>query len=232
MLGRMAEAGIGSPGRRSLAQERAAMVRDQLRARGIRDELVLAAMAIVPRERFVGDAQGPWAYADDALPIEAGQTISQPYVVARMTELLAPRPGERVLEVGTGSGYQTAVLATLGAHVLSLERHPELARLARQRLEDLGLADRVEIRVADGSVGAPDDGPFAGIIVTAAAPAIPAALRNQMADGGRMVIPVGPRGQQDLMMVVRTGNDWHETSDGPVVFVPLIGEEGFPAPGQ
>ena len=203
------------------------MVAQQLRARGIRDERVLDAMAKVPRERFIADTQRPWAYADEALPIESGQTISQPYIVARMTELLAPKRGDRVLEVGTGSGYQAAVLATLGAHVLSLERHADLAETARARLADLGLSDLVEVRVADGSLGAPGDAPFTGIIVTAAAPAIPDSLREQLADGGRMVIPVGTRREQELMLVVRHGDEWREYPDGPVVFVPLVGEEGF-----
>ena len=203
------------------------MVVHQLRDRGIRDERVLDAMARVPREQFVSEPQRAWAYADEALPIDAGQTISQPYVVARMTELLMAQPDQRVLEVGTGSGYQAAVLATLGARVLSIERHARLAEEARARVAALGLADRVEIRVGDGSVGAPDAAPFPGIIVTAAPPHIPIALREQLADGGRMVIPVGPRDQQELMVVERHGNEWREWSDGPVMFVPLVGEEGW-----
>ena len=208
-------------------QARSAMVADQLRARGIRDERVLDVMAAIPRERFVSDTQRPWAYADEALPIESGQTISQPYIVARMTELLAPRADDRVLEVGTGSGYQAAVLAALGARVLSIERHAGLATTALRRLEELGLDDRVEIRVGDGSVGAPDAAPFDGIIVTAAAPAIPAPLREQLADGGRLVIPVGTRFEQRLLLVVRAGDEWREYPDSPVMFVPLLGEEGF-----
>jgi protein-L-isoaspartate(D-aspartate) O-methyltransferase len=184
-------------------------------------------MARVPRELFVAETQRPWAYADEALPIDAGQSISQPYVVARMTELLMPQPDQLVLEVGTGSGYQAAILATLGARVLSIERHAQLAEAARARLAALGLADRVEIRVGDGSVGAPDRAPFPGIVVTAAPPQIPVALREQLADGGRMVIPVGPRDQQELMVVERHGNEWREWSDGPVMFVPLVGEEGW-----
>lgn len=204
------------------------MIQNQLRARGIVDPRVLAAMASVPRERFVAPNDVDDAYADSAMPIPSGQSISQPYMVARMTELLAPRPGDRILELGTGSGYQAAILASLGAHVTSLERHPDLAATARDRLEDLGLADLVEIRVADGSLGYPAGAPYDGIIVTAAAPAIPAGLRDQLADGGRLVIPVGPRDVQVLTLVVRRGNDWLETLHGACVFVPLIGPGGFP----
>jgi len=222
-------AGIGGDPTRAEAEarERATMVAGQLRSRGIRDERVLDAMATVPREHFISPGQKPWAYADEALPIESGQTISQPYIVARMTELLGVEPGDRVLEVGTGSGYQAAILATLGAQVLSLERHADLAETARRCLADLGLLERVEVRVADGSLGAPDAAPFDAIIVTAAAPAVPDSLRQQLADGGRMVIPVGPRHEQQLLLVVRDGAEWREQSDGPVMFVPLIGEEGF-----
>ena len=204
------------------------MVESQLRLRGIRDERVLAAMGAIPRELFVPPSDRSNAYVDAALPIEAGQSISQPYIVARMTELLAVRPGDRVLEIGTGSGYQAAILASLGARVVSLERHAELADEARRRLELLGLADAVEIRVADGSLGDPTGGPFDGIVVTAAAPSIPEALLDQLADGGRLVIPVGPRDRQRLVVVTRHGNEWEQQSDGEVVFVPLVGAGGWP----
>jgi protein-L-isoaspartate(D-aspartate) O-methyltransferase len=212
---------------RDFEQDRASMVARQLRDRGIRDERVLAAMGTVPREVFVEHRDRSLAYADEALPIEAGQTISQPFMVARMTELLEVEPGDRVLEIGTGSGYQAAVLAKLGARVTSLERQAVLVPTARARLRDLGLGDLVEIRVADGSLGDPAGAPWDGIIVTAAAPSVPVALRDQLADGGHLVIPVGPRDRQILMAVTRRGDEWSQRSDGACIFVPLIGEGGF-----
>ena len=205
------------------------MVAEQLRGRGIWDERVLAAMGAIPREAFVSADERRNAYADEALPIEAGQTISQPFMVARMTELLDVKPGDRILEIGTGSGYQAAVLARLGARVTSLERQAVLAPLARARIEVLQLGDSVEIRVADGSLGDPTGAPWDGIIVTAAAPAIPIALREQLADEGHLVIPVGPRDRQILMVVTRRGQEWSEQPDGACVFVPLIGVGGFEA---
>jgi protein-L-isoaspartate(D-aspartate) O-methyltransferase len=144
-----------------------------------------------------------------------------------MTELLATRPGDRILEVGTGSGYQAAVLASLGCRVTSIERHEALADAARRRLTELGYGDAVEIRVGDGSVGAPDGAPWDGIVVTAAAPSVPHALRDQLADGARLVVPVGPRDRQILTVVTRHGNDWIERPEGACVFVPLVGAEGF-----
>ena len=212
----------------AMKDERARMVEQQLRARGILDERVLDLMARVPRERFVAPGDEPAAYDDVALPIDAGQTISQPYIVALMTELLSPQPGERILEIGLGSGYQAAILASLGAKVTSLERHADLAAAARARLENLGLLDLVDIRVTDGSLGDPIGAPYDGIMVTAAAPAIPVGLRDQLADGGRLVIPVGARDRQILTRVVRHGNDWVETPHGACAFVPLIGPGGFP----
>ncbi len=220
---------MDGPRDESLAAARDAMVARQLRSRGIADERVLRAMSTVPREMFVSEGQRGTAYADEALPIPAGQTISQPYMVARMTELLDPRPGQRVLEIGTGTGYQTAILAILGAAVVSIERQSELTVTARERLARLGLGGAVEIRVGDGSVGDPVGAPFDGIVVTAAAPSIPTALREQLSPtSGRLVIPVGDRNRQELMLVVRNGDEWRERNEGPCVFVPLVGEAGFP----
>ena len=203
------------------------MVAKQLRRRGVRDERVLEVMATTPREQFVPGVPTSLAYDDRALPIDAGQTISQPYMVARMTELLHVEPGDHVLEIGTGSGYQAAVLARLGARVTSIERLADLADAARATLLELGI-DGIDVRVGDGSKGDPDGAPWDGIVVTAGAPSIPHALREQLADGARLVIPVGPRYQQDLIVVERRGpSDWEEWSDGAVVFVPLVGEGGW-----
>jgi protein-L-isoaspartate(D-aspartate) O-methyltransferase len=211
--------------RRRVARER--MVAEQLRGRDIRDPRVLAAMGAVPREAFVGKRLGDQAYNDHPLPIGSGQTISQPYIVARMTELLAVGPGERVLDVGTGSGYQAAVLAELGCRVTSIERDPALAREAAKRLRDLGYADRVTVEVGDGTLGRPETAPWDGILVGAAAPVVPEPLRLQLGDGRRLVIPVGTRREQQLLVVERHGNEWTERSDGACVFVPLVGDAGW-----
>jgi protein-L-isoaspartate(D-aspartate) O-methyltransferase len=209
---------------------REAMVGEQLRRRGIVDERVLGAMAAIPRDAFVPDEARWEAYADEALPIGAGQTISQPYMVALMTELLDVQPGDRILEIGTDR-YQAAVLAWLGARVTSIERQTPLIPAARARLAALRLKERVEIRLADGSLGDAAGAPWDGIIVTAAAPAIPDALREQLTDGGRLVIPVGPRDRQILTVVTRHGEEWTERPAGACVFVPLIGEGGFSESG-
>lgn len=203
------------------------MVAQQLLRRGIHDQKVLDAMASTPREAFVPGVPVSVAYGDRALPIDAGQTISQPYIVARMTELLAVEPGDRILEIGTGSGYQAAVLARLGARVTSIERHADLSDVARERLAEAGVSD-VHLLVGDGSRGEPDGAPWDGIVVTAGAPSIPNTLREQLAVGARLVIPVGPLERQDLLVIERrNATDWQEWSDGPVVFVPLIGEDGW-----
>jgi protein-L-isoaspartate(D-aspartate) O-methyltransferase len=159
--------------------------------------------------------------------IGAGQTISQPYIVARMAELLRVSDGDRVLEVGTGSGYAAAILAELGCRVTTIERDRGLADDARRRLADLGYAERVDVRTGDGSLGVPDEAPWDGIVVAAAAPAVPAALRDQLGDGRRLVIPVGSRREQQLLVIERHGNEWAERSDGSCVFVPLLGDGGW-----
>jgi protein-L-isoaspartate(D-aspartate) O-methyltransferase len=212
---------------RTFEAARAAMISGQLRARGIVNDRVLSAMAAVPRERFVPAESRDLAYADQAVSIGAGQTISQPWMVAVMSQLLDPPRGGRVLEIGTGSGYQAAVLAAMGCNVLGIERLPELAEAARGRIEALGFRDRVEIRVGDGSLGAPRDAPWARIVVAAAAPAVPDALTAQLADGGRLVIPVGGRWEQDLILVERRGADLVTANHGPCVFVPLRGAAGW-----
>ena len=206
---------------------RARMVVAQLGGRGIHDPRILAAMGALPRDAFVQAADRSEAYADKPLPIGAGQTISQPYIVARMTELLAVRPGDRVLDVGTGSGYQAAVLAELGCEVTSIEREAGLAAEARERLDRLGLGAGITIRVGDGTLGDPDGAPWDGIVVAAGAPSIPPTLRGQLADGGRLVIPVGGRHDQHLLLIQRRGDAWIQHDDGACVFVPLIGAEGW-----
>lgn len=202
------------------------MVELQLRRRGIRDERVLAAMSAVPRERFVPPALADHAYDDGAFPIGHGQTISQPYVVAAMCELLSLRGHERVLDVGTGSGYAAAVLAELAAEVVSIERIPELAERARTALQQARY-ERVELRIGDGSLGAPDRAPFEAIAVAAACPEAPPALIEQLAEGGRLVVPRGSRSSQRLVLIVRTPDGPAERGSFPCRFVPLLGAEGF-----
>jgi protein-L-isoaspartate(D-aspartate) O-methyltransferase len=205
---------------------RASMVEHQLRRRGITDERVLAAMARVPRELFVPTSLRPYAYDDGALPIGEGQTISQPFVVATICSLLALRGDERALDVGTGSGYQAAVLAELADEVVTVERIPSLADAARSRLAEAGY-ERVEVVVADGSLGVPARAPFHAIAVAAAAPSIPRALYDQLAEGGRLVVPRGSRRGQELVLAVRAAKGPAERTSIPVRFVPLVGAEGF-----
>jgi protein-L-isoaspartate(D-aspartate) O-methyltransferase len=205
---------------------RARMVERQLRRRGVRDESVLAAMLHVPRELFLPVELRDRAYADEALPIGEGQTMSQPYMVARICEALAVRPGQLILDVGTGSGYQAAVLAELGADVVTIERVPELAEQARATLAAAGYA-QVEVVVGDGTLGVPERAPFDGIAVAAAAPELPPTLYEQLRQGGRLVVPIGGPRAQRLEVIVRS-------PEGPAVihsiacrFVPLVGTEGF-----
>lgn len=203
------------------------MVERQLRARGIVDERVLAAMERVPRELFVPPELQRRAYADAALPIGEGQTISQPYMVARICEELGLHGTERVLDVGTGSGYQAAVLAELAGEVHSIERIAALADRARELLDAAGYGDRVHVHVGDGSRGLPEHAPFAAIAVAAAAPHLPEALYEQLVVRGRLVVPVGDRWEQLLQVVVRTPEGPAVLRTVPCRFVPLIGAEGF-----
>ena len=202
------------------------MVERQLRGRDIHDERVLDAMAHVPRELFVPERERRRAYRDAALPIGHGQTISQPYMVALIAEVLRVRPDELVLDVGTGSGYQAAVLAELGADVVTVERIPELAEQARANLEAAGYA-QVEVRVGDGTLGVPERAPFDAIAVAAAAPAMPETLYEQLRPRGRLVVPVGGPRAQRLEVVVRSPEGPAVVHSVPCRFVPLVGAEGF-----
>jgi protein-L-isoaspartate(D-aspartate) O-methyltransferase len=213
------------------ADERASMVERQLRRRGIHDERVLAAMGHVPRELFVPPEQREAAYADAALPIGGGQTISQPYMVALICEQLALRGGERVLDVGTGSGYQTAVLAELAGEVHTIERIPELAEQARTNLAEAGYENHVHLYVGDGTLGVPEHGPFAGIAVAAAALEAPPALYDQLELRGRLVVPVGGAAGQWLEVAVRTPEGPAVRRTVPCRFVPLVAEFSAPADG-
>jgi protein-L-isoaspartate(D-aspartate) O-methyltransferase len=202
------------------------MVQEQLAARQITDPRVLAAMREVPRHLFVADELKHLAYRDSPLPIGSEQTISQPFIVAYMTQALELTGQETILEVGTGSGYQTAILCRLAKYVYSIERHNLLAEQAAARLDTLGFHN-VEFHVGDGSQGLPDMAPFDAILVSAAAPALPIALRSQLAEGGRLVLPIGDSQNQYLERVRRIGNAWHMERLMPVMFVLLIGRNGF-----
>ncbi len=215
-----------APKEMSFEEQREWMVRNQLEAWGIADARVLDAMRRVPRELFVPDAERSAAYYDGALPIDEGQTISQPFVVAYMTEKLRLDRHERVLEIGTGSGYQTAVLSLLAAEVYTVERIARLSRQAQETLARFG-AGNVHFHVGDGSLGWPKHGPYDAILVTCAAPAVPQPLVRQLAVGGRMIVPVGPRGYQDLVLVCKTDREVTQERLSPVAFVPLIGEHGW-----
>lgn len=205
------------------AQERLQMVHQQIEARGVRDARVLEAMRKVPRHRFMPDSQRPYAYDDRPLPIGQGQTISQPYIVALMSELAEVKPGDTVLEVGTGSGYQAAILAEMGVNVFSIEIVASLAKRAEALLGVLGYGERVEVRQGDGYAGWPEHAPFDAIVVTAAPPKIPEPLKQQLEVGGRLVIPVG-KNFQSLLRVTRTKDGFREESVIPVRFVPMTGK--------
>ncbi len=213
------------PSEEELARARKELVAE-LREKGIRDPRVLSAMEKVPRHLFVLPEFLPFAYDDRPLPIGLGQTISQPYIVALSTEALGLSPEDRVLEIGTGSGYQTAILAELAEEVFTVERIPELSWEAQERLRKLGYTN-VRFRVGDGTKGWPEEAPFPAILVTAAAPRVPPSLLSQLAEGGRLVIPVGGRFQQDLWVVRKEGGRPIYEHLCPVSFVPLIGEEGW-----
>lgn len=204
------------------------MVQRQIAGRGVRSEKVLNAMCKVPRERFLPKGQGVWAYDDAPLPIGDGQTISQPYVVAYMTEALALDGGEKVLEIGTGSGYAAAVLAEIAADVYTIERIDGLAIMARTVLSDLGYQN-VHVRQGDGTLGWPEHAPFDGIVVTAGGPDVPDTLKDQLKIGGHLVMPIGKSTcYQELVRVTRITEAEFDTEDlVPVRFVPLIGEEGW-----
>lgn len=208
------------------ADERLRMVDYQIAARGIRDQRVLSAMKEVPRHLFVPQPYDKSAYEDYPLPIGNGQTISQPYIVALMTELLALQSTDRVLEIGTGCGYQAAILAALVRQVTSIERIPEVAGLARANLAAVS-SKNIEVIVGDGTLGYPSNAPYEGIIITAATPSIPEPLIEQLAEGGRLVAPVGGREIQELVRIRKKGGSLTEEHHGGVRFVPLIGECGW-----
>jgi protein-L-isoaspartate(D-aspartate) O-methyltransferase len=203
------------------------MVRRQIEARGVRDARVLEAMLKVPRHRFMPESQRAHAYDDRPLPIAHGQTISQPYIVALMSELADVKPGDTVLEVGTGSGYQAAVLAEMGVKVFSIEIIEPLAKQATATLSELGYGNKVEVRHGDGYAGWPERAPFDAVIVTAAPPKIPKPLKQQLKVGGRLVIPVGKH-YQSLIRVTRTKDGFREESVIPVRFVPMTGKAQEP----
>jgi protein-L-isoaspartate(D-aspartate) O-methyltransferase len=205
---------------------RQAMIEGQLADRGIRDPRVLNAMLTVPRHLFVPQTERIYAYQDRPLPIGQNQTISQPYIVALMTELLLLQEGDKVLEIGTGSGYQATVLGQLAGEVHTIERHADLAALAESLLREIG-ADNVQVHIGDGSLGWPQSAPYDAILATASAPSAPQPLLEQLAVGGRLVLPVGGVRQQTLQRWVRNEDGFDHEDVTPVAFVPLIGEHGW-----
>lgn len=202
------------------------MVSTQIRARGIKNQAVLRAMETVPRHLFVPARLLEEAYTDHPLPLGHEQTISQPYIVALMTEMIAPVPGDRILEIGTGSGYQAAIIASTGAEVISLERIPEIADQARENLRANEM-QQVQVILSDGTRGWQDGAPYNGIIITAATPAVPEPLLEQLAEGGRLVAPVGPPQIQELVRLTKVKGEIITEKFCSVRFVPLIGEYGW-----
>ena len=223
MIGRRREPGVAEAGGQRYTRERGRMVAEHLVKRGIADPQVLDAMRRTPRHLFVDEALRDKAYADYPLPIGEGQTISQPFMVARMTELLRLTGKEKVLEIGTGCGYQAAVLAHLAARVCTVERIPKLAAHARETLEAIGAAN-VWVRTANGTFGWPDEAPFDRIVVTAGGPSVPPPLFEQLAEGGRLVMPVGSEDSQRLQVVDKISGLAKVTEDSGCVFVKLIGK--------
>ena len=211
---------------KSFRRELEEMIERQIAARGVEDPRVLDAMRRVPRHLFVPRESRTYAYEDHPVQIGHGQTISQPYIVALMTEMLRIKPTERVLEIGTGSAYQAAILAELAAEVITVERNEDLAERARNCLLELGYAN-VTVIVGDGTLGHPARAPYDAIVVTAAGPSVPPSLKKQLALGGRLVCPVGSREIQTLVTVVRTEDGFDEDMGISCVFVPLVGEEGW-----
>ncbi len=214
------------PSEELFSRKRKEMVEEQLRARRIRDERLLSVMGEIPRHRFVPRELASRAYEDCPLPIGEEQTISQPYIVAEMTQALSLKGTEKVLEIGTGSGYQTAILCRLSREVVTVERLESLSRAARTALEAMGV-ENVRFRVGDGTLGAPDEAPFDRVIVTAAAPGVPEPLFEQMKEGGIMVIPIGGRWEQELVTVRKETGLSRKEYLGGCRFVPLLGERGF-----
>ncbi len=208
------------------ADERKAMVERQIAARGIHDKRVLAAMLEIPRHLFIPPPYDRAAYDDNPLSIGSGQTISQPYIVALMTELLHPKVTDNVLEIGAGSGYQAAILSRLIRRLTTIERIAPVANLARTNLKSIGI-DNVVVIEGDGTLGYPDNAPYDGIIITAATPEVPQPLIGQLADGGILVAPVGGRDVQDLITLHKKGRSCIQESHGGVRFVPLIGKHGW-----
>ena len=217
----------GRQNEESYLRDRKTMVEEQLKSRRIRDKRLLAVMLEIPRHRFVPASLADRAYEDNPLPIGDGQTISQPYIVAEMTQALCLEGTEKVLEIGTGSGYQTAILSRLSREVITVERLDSLSRAAQATLADISIRN-VRFRVGDGTLGAPDDAPFDRVIVTAAAPDVPEPLFTQMGEGGIMVIPIGGRWEQDLVSIRKEEGIARKEYLGGCRFVPLLGKHGFP----